>query len=78
MYKSKTAIYQYKCRMCGRTFDSSTESSGDTDIVDRVLVNSICRTANISDRVPMQVVHWCKDGNFGIADLAGARIVKEQ
>lgn len=63
-------MYQgiYKCRVCGETFTCGKKY---TEIG---VIKKIARVSTILPLIPKDLgymVHGCKDGSYGIADLQG-------
>jgi hypothetical protein len=66
------AIYVYKCRKCGKVYESDIESDWGNEglTAHNILTNSIYRI-DINRSAPMLEVHRCSKHDMGIADLVG-------
>lgn len=71
----------YKCRLCGKTDESST--IGATRLKLLQLMHEVDTTGDAylspTDGIGVHKVqtHFCKDGSMGIADFIGFRFVEE-
>jgi len=66
------AIYVYKCRKCGKVYESNIESAWGNDglTAHNTLINSMYRV-DINRSAPMLELHVCSKHDMGIADLVG-------
>ena len=78
MYEGKTAVFKYKCRLCGEVF-----SNGDTSGFNgfRLLVHAALDVGYIDDLIGsapgMVDLHYdCKKG-IGVGDLIGVEMEDE-
>lgn len=69
--------YMCKCRFCG-AYVVECESGLERSPAGQELTNAILRLwVDNKAPVPLLSVHKCRDGQFGIVDLIGQRMVKE-
>lgn len=60
----------YKCRLCGKHYDSAATSSRELAIKETTLL--CCGIESKQPQAPqITEVHLCKNGNIGIADFKG-------
>ncbi len=61
------AILQYKCRKCGCvSYGKEINLDNITLILQGVIDNGL-----ITSEIKPYIIHQCKDGSYGISDLAG-------
>lgn len=71
----KKANFQYKCRLCG---DVTAESFAKEKNAELILIDVVYGLNNVPVNVglkPCMVgVHYCDDGNRGVADFIGYKV----
>ena len=76
----KIAKFQYKCRQCGAIEENpcTTSETGALMILNCALLGETPSSFNISGNpVTMTNTHPCGDGNVGVSDLVGYKIMEE-
>lgn len=64
----------YKCRLCGKVYDSGT-ATGNRKLVEKAMYMLVIMGKISEPQAPsMQTVHFCdsfENGNIGVADFIG-------
>lgn len=71
--KETTEEYRaiYKCRLCGEVYESGC--AGGRKIAMQAAISSCLCFQSFPQQPSMNEVHYCKNGDFGVADFQGFR-----
>jgi len=76
----KTAKFQYKCRQCGAIEENpcTPSETGAFMTLNAALLGCTPSSFKISGNpVTMTSIHPCGDGNVGVSDLIGYKVMEE-
>jgi hypothetical protein len=73
--KRQEYVYMYKCRLCGELYRGMHFTSDRVDAIMRICTIIRDGSYTFGMTVTQTDMHRCNDGNLGIADLQGVRVI---